>query len=964
MALFRPPRAQMSSKGPILARAVSSSLLKRFGTLSTSSQFSRTSRRGAASLSLVPLAERRVLQVEGPDAGAFLQGLITQDVRCLHDRTPPDSYSTTLPVAARSLLSFSSTSLATAETSAALPVRVVSTPESPSVGSAMPDVQPDEANTTPAESSLGFEGWEARSKPSEVSEAVLGARSAAFALLNTQGRVLLDGHIIKVPSRNGIRGFLINLRTGKPINCGATAAGRSSEKELDAGQGGGFYTFREDEQGDRGEVGESDEDAVFLLDIHNAVKERFLAFLQRRRLSSRVKISEKPEIRVMQLLLLPSISFSASLPSTLPQKKRPQPQQLSSSQEALLATCERNSSAARGGNRVFGVRSRDVRGGCFAETEELSNPTIRGVSLSAVSSPQTTDLGGSFLECWSGGNKQAQSVAQRTESTLSAGSRQGHDGDTSDAQSFLEDKETVIRVGQEYTLRKAFDREYGWTLQTVQARHQAGEASIGVHDSPTSRNGVLETEGGQRAKKKITEENAKQGHQVNARRADALPSLVVLDGRSWRMGLRLYISSGTVVEQIDGSLVATRGRSSVIPSVPSSCATSSSGSGSAPTLSLSSVSPSCPTVAPGLFSSPLLYALRRLSLAIPEGPLEVGIQKHLLQNLNMDWQAYIYPSVNKGCFIGQEVVTRALLQLTTRRRLAAFVLLFSPQASKNRSGSSSEARHILGTLSASVSASGGAAFLPVSPSSSASSAPTLTSGPRRFGSPPLPEMQPDSVTRELSGLGSNHSLSPEASREGTKVRAGSENPQATSDNSISCAVPVDTLERWISLLYLLDEQRDLWWREETATLSETGQRATGVGLTQEGDVTEERVLAPHVREQNNSIRAKNGKSRTATESGTALASSRESRAPPPLKLFAYKCSSEGDEQVIVDGGISGRWNEVGYVLQEGAGRRGGTRRGEDEANGGRTLGVRELQCGVGLCLLRTKPGDPPLKSYA
>ncbi|CDJ65553.1 hypothetical protein, conserved [Eimeria necatrix] len=63
------------------------------------------------------------------------------------------------------------------------------------------------------------------------------------------------------------------------------------------------------------------------------------------------------------------------------------------------------------------------------------------------------------------------------------------------------------------------------------------------------------------------------------------------------------------------------------------------------------------------------YEVYRHLVGVYEGPQEVGVGEALPLSINMDFLGFLSLQ-NKGCYIGQEVLTRALHQLASRRRLA------------------------------------------------------------------------------------------------------------------------------------------------------------------------------------------------------------------------------------------------------------------------------------------------------
>ncbi|EER00986.1 conserved hypothetical protein [Perkinsus marinus ATCC 50983] len=66
-------------------------------------------------------------------------------------------------------------------------------------------------------------------------------------------------------------------------------------------------------------------------------------------------------------------------------------------------------------------------------------------------------------------------------------------------------------------------------------------------------------------------------------------------------------------------------------------------------------------------STEALYRRLRIGLVVPEGPNEMAPDKVLPLNYNLDLTNHI--AFNKGCYIGQELTTRASKKLAVRKRL-------------------------------------------------------------------------------------------------------------------------------------------------------------------------------------------------------------------------------------------------------------------------------------------------------
>lgn len=171
---------------------------------------------------------------------------------------------------------------ATVGTSSPFSSGTTSAPVARSLSLSTSAVARTEALTEKAEGASVCEAPGALTKALEVSQVLLGARGAAFALLNTQGRVLLDGHIVQVPSRVRRDGRLNDLKGALRPGESDAVAGESGEREeaVAVESSSSDVSEQEDKQIGSEEVGEMEADAVFLLDIHSAVKERFFAFLQ------------------------------------------------------------------------------------------------------------------------------------------------------------------------------------------------------------------------------------------------------------------------------------------------------------------------------------------------------------------------------------------------------------------------------------------------------------------------------------------------------------------------------------------------------------------------------------------------------------------------------------------------------------------------------------------------------------
>lgn len=111
---------------------------------------------------------------------------------------------------------------------------------------------------------------------------------------------------------------------------------------------------------------------------------------------------------------------------------------------------------------------------------------------------------------------------------------------------------------------------------------------------------------------------------------------ITTDSRSWRLGHRLYVRPPEAKAEVPSEAAPSR-------TTLRESASASRG-----------------------------YELYRHLAGVCEGPGEVGVAAHLPFALNLDWLHFTCAS-NKGCFVGQEILTRALHQLSNRRRLAVLI---------------------------------------------------------------------------------------------------------------------------------------------------------------------------------------------------------------------------------------------------------------------------------------------------
>ncbi|KAL8274973.1 hypothetical protein Esti_001029 [Eimeria stiedai] len=151
--------------------------------------------------------------------------------------------------------------------------------------------------------------------------------------------------------------------------------------------------------------------------------------------------------------------------------------------------------------------------------------------------------------------------------------------------------------------------------------------------------------------------------------ADALgwrEGLIAADPRTWRLGYRVYL--GPVEQPHEGlsheASSQQQSASALIAAEGNSASATAPAGAAAPELGFAAEQQ----------QRPLYEAYRRLS-GICEGLSEAGVGEQLPLSLNFDFLG-LTCSHNKGCFVGQEVLTRALHQLSNRRRVA--VLLRKP----------------------------------------------------------------------------------------------------------------------------------------------------------------------------------------------------------------------------------------------------------------------------------------------
>ncbi|KAL8448377.1 hypothetical protein Emed_003907 [Eimeria media] len=139
--------------------------------------------------------------------------------------------------------------------------------------------------------------------------------------------------------------------------------------------------------------------------------------------------------------------------------------------------------------------------------------------------------------------------------------------------------------------------------------------------------------------------------------------LIVADPRTWRLGYRVYL--GPVEQSHEG--LPHEASSQHQSASPLAAATGNS--------ALATARAEAAAAQPGVGEKeqqrPLYEAYRRLS-GVCEGLSEAGVGEQLPLSLNFDFLG-LTCSHNKGCFVGQEVLTRALHQLSNRRRVAVLL---------------------------------------------------------------------------------------------------------------------------------------------------------------------------------------------------------------------------------------------------------------------------------------------------
>ncbi|KAL8429968.1 hypothetical protein ACSSS7_006240 [Eimeria intestinalis] len=155
-----------------------------------------------------------------------------------------------------------------------------------------------------------------------------------------------------------------------------------------------------------------------------------------------------------------------------------------------------------------------------------------------------------------------------------------------------------------------------------------------------------------------------------------IEGFVAADRRTWRLGYRVYL--GPVEEPHEGLSLET-------PSQRQSASAPIAAKGNSVSATARSATAWAGATAAEFGGAveqrqrPVYETYRRLS-GVCEGSLEAGVGEQLPLSLNFDFLG-LTCSHNKGCFVGQEVLTRALHQLSSRRRVG--VLLKKPLCLSN-----------------------------------------------------------------------------------------------------------------------------------------------------------------------------------------------------------------------------------------------------------------------------------------
>ncbi|KAL8426009.1 hypothetical protein Efla_001927 [Eimeria flavescens] len=138
---------------------------------------------------------------------------------------------------------------------------------------------------------------------------------------------------------------------------------------------------------------------------------------------------------------------------------------------------------------------------------------------------------------------------------------------------------------------------------------------------------------------------------------------IAADPRTWRLGYRVYL--GPLSNSRKGSLHAALAlqQHTVAPAAGGAAASA----GPAPAAAADAVEAEASAAAQQ--QDGRVHEVYRHLIGVCEGPVEAGVGEQLPLSLNYDFLG-LTCSHNKGCFVGQEVLTRALHQLSNRRRVA------------------------------------------------------------------------------------------------------------------------------------------------------------------------------------------------------------------------------------------------------------------------------------------------------
>ncbi|OEH75087.1 hypothetical protein cyc_08062 [Cyclospora cayetanensis] len=162
--------------------------------------------------------------------------------------------------------------------------------------------------------------------------------------------------------------------------------------------------------------------------------------------------------------------------------------------------------------------------------------------------------------------------------------------------------------------------------------------------------------------------------------------LVAADPRTWRLGYRVYLEAAALSEEGPSVVPLPVQQRGPAGAGQARAQTTAAGEGDAletPSEAASETPPEAASETPPEAASETAqdsrrdaYEVFRHLAGVCEGPKEVGVGDLLPLYVNMDW-LHALCAHNKGCFVGQEVLTRALHELSNRRRVA--LLLRGPR---------------------------------------------------------------------------------------------------------------------------------------------------------------------------------------------------------------------------------------------------------------------------------------------